>query len=209
MLGSKSRMGEYMSEKARYWSGVLYPENMIDDWESDIAKILQVPYCYCIHNKDCTTKKEVRKEHVHVIIAFGNTTTLKTALSVLNSLSAVGCVCCSTVEPVRSIRFMYDYLIHDTEDCKKKSKHLYDKSERISGNGFDIGSYEQVGVVQKLEMSKELADVLCEKGFEDYMTFYMYVMSNYGMEYFEIIKSSSGFYERLCKGNYLLHHNSL
>lgn len=32
----------------------------------------------------------------------------------------------------------YDYLIHDTDKCRKLGKHQYDPSERITGNGFDI-----------------------------------------------------------------------
>ena len=192
-----------MSEKARYWVGVCYPENMIPDWQSEINRILQLPFCYCIHNMDCTTSKEVRKEHVHIILVFPNTTTKKYALSVFNKLSFDNFVCCPSCENVHSIRFMYEYLIHNTEDCKKKGKFLYDVSCRISGNGFDIGQYEQISVQDKLKMSMELADIIVREGFEEYLSFYMFVVSNFDFEYFEIIKSNSGFFERLCKGNYL------
>lgn len=198
-----------MAEKARYWSAILYPENMIDNWEDEICKLLQLPFVYCIHNADCTTKKEARKLHVHLVIVFPNTTTKKYALSVFNKLSKEDSICCPVCENVHSIRYMYDYLIHDTDDCRKKHKHLYSASERISGNGFDIGSYEQISVQDKLKMSMELADIIVKEGFQEYLSFYMYVVSNFDFEYFEIIKSNSGFFERLCKGNYLRSRQGL
>ena len=198
-----------MADKARYWVGVCYPENMIDDWKDQISKILQLPYVYCLHNQDCTTSKEIRKIHLHLVIVFPNTTTKKYALSVFNKLSKDGLICCPSCENVHSIRFMYDYLIHDTEDCRKKHKFLYYPKDRVSGNGFDIGSYEQISVQDKLKMTMELADIIVKNGYEEYLSFYMFVVSNYDFEYFEIIKSNSGFFERLCKGNYLRNRQSL
>ena len=55
---------------------------------------------------------------------------------------------------------MYNYLIHDTEDSRKKHKHQYDKSERITGNNFDIGSYEQLSVDEKNSILVELEKLI-------------------------------------------------
>ena len=38
---------------------------------------------------------------------------------------------------------LYNYLIHDTDSCRKQGKYLYKVEDRICGNGFDIGLYEQ------------------------------------------------------------------
>ena len=70
------------SVKARYWWAVLYQENMVDGWRDNIEELLQLPYAYCEHVADVDGKGEHRKDHVHVIIVFGNTTTYKTAMSV-------------------------------------------------------------------------------------------------------------------------------
>ena len=35
-------------EKSKYWVGVLYPENMIEDWEDVIAEKVQLPFAYCV-----------------------------------------------------------------------------------------------------------------------------------------------------------------
>ena len=101
--------------KARFWATVLYPENMIDDWENKIDEILQIPYCYIIHDMDKDIKSEHRKTHVHLMLVFSNTTTQKHALAVANQLSKEGKKAASTIQAVIGIRNVYDYFIHDTD----------------------------------------------------------------------------------------------
>lgn len=198
--------------KARYWAGVCYPENMRPGWEDEVGDILQLPGSYCIHDKDHLAnykpKKDAddadrqRKKHVHFILAFGNTTTYSTALQTFLRLSADGKQCINKVEAVNNIRHMYDYLIHDTETCKKQGKYLYDKADRHDFNLFDIGAYEQVSAAEKTDMAQELADVIVDMNFTNFTKFYMYVKSNYDKTYFEVFKTYSGFFERLTRGNY-------
>ena len=58
--------------KSRYWVGVLYPENMIENWEDKIAEVLELPFAYCIHNVDKDTKSEHRKDHVYLVRGLKN-----------------------------------------------------------------------------------------------------------------------------------------
>ena len=188
---------------ARYWTGVLYPENMIDDWETEIGDIIQLPYAYCIHNTDTDSMSEHRKDHVHIIIAWPNTTTYKNAMSVFELLSAPGKSSLNTVQRCISIRGAYDYLIHDTESCKKKGKFLYPKENRITGNNFDIGAYEQLDLAVKNNMLKEMCDMIIKEGFVNFGDFYMYVVTNFeDFNYFDILKTYSGLLERLTKSNW-------
>ena len=129
-------------DKARFWVGVLYPENMREDWQECIGDLLELPYVYCVHDKDNDEVEDERKVHLHLIITFANTTTHKHAMSVFNQLSAEGKKCLSSCEAIINIRSKYDYLIHNTETAKKQGKHQYYANERISGNNFDIGEYE-------------------------------------------------------------------
>ena len=78
------------------------------------------------------------------------------ATNVMDLLSAEGKKAINKCEAVVGIRNVYDYLIHDTEDCRKKGKEQYDPSERITGNNFDIGAYEQLGTAEKNEMFLEM-----------------------------------------------------
>ena len=189
--------------KARFWWAVLYPENMLSDWEDKIGDIVQLPFCYCVHDKSKDTQSEHRKTHIHLILAFPNTTTYKHALSVFDLLSAADKKAVNTCEAVINIRNTYDYLIHDTDTCKKKGKELYPKTDRICGNTFDIGAYEQVGAKEKLDMCKELCDLILDNGLTNFADFYFLVMQLYeDSNYFECLKANSGFFERLTKANY-------
>jgi len=196
-------MAKFGESKQRYWVGVLYPENMKPDWQDTIGDDLQLPYAYCIHNADRDSKSEHRKDHVHIIIVFPNTTTYRNAMTVFSKLSAEGRSALNKCEPVTSIRHMYDYLIHDTETARKQKKELYDPGERITGNNFDIGAYEQIGVEEKKAMRRELERFLFAEEFKDYTEFYKAVIIHFDDEYPEIVVSYSAHFERLARGNYL------
>ena len=193
-----------MAEKNKYWTAVCYPENMVDDWKDRIGDLLQTPYCYCVHDQDTLAdSEEDRKVHVHIVNAFNNTTTYKHALSVFQSLSKPGTICVNTCKPVINIKHMYNYLIHDTEDCRKKGKHLYDVSERICGNNFDIGNFEQLSSAEKNDICYELCTLIVKEGYTNFTDFFVNAMGDFDSSYFEVIKTHSGLLERLCKGNYL------
>lgn len=199
-----------MINKSRYWIGVLYPENMIDNWEEEIGDIVQVPYAYCIHDADLTGKEEERKIHVHLILVFPNTTTYNHALKVFDLLSKSNFKAINTCQAVVSIRGSYDYLIHDTETAKKQNKKQYDPSLRITGNNFDIGSYEQLGIAERNDLCNQLCNIIIDEKFTNFTDFYEYCMINLFSEnsnYFEIIKSYSGLFERLTKGNFQKYGN--
>lgn len=189
--------------KARYWWGVLYPENMLDKWEEKIADTLQLPFAYAFHTADVDSKSEHRKDHIHLIVAFNNTTTYKHAMSIFDLLSADGKKALNKIEACVNIRHCYDYLIHDTDSCRKDGKHLYRLDERITGNLFDIGAYEQVGAAQKTAMLRELCDYIVEFRIQNMTDFYIAATQNFDDEYFEVIKTYNAMLERMTRGNYL------
>lgn len=199
-----------MINKARYWIGVLYPENMINDWEKEIGDIVQVPYAYCIHDADLAGKEDERKLHVHLILIFSNTTTYSHAFKVFDLLSKKGLRAINTCQAIVSIRGAYDYLIHDTETARKQNKKQYDPNLRITGNNFDIGAYEQLGLVEKNEMCNYLCNIIITEKFTNFVDFYEYCLLDLFDEdsnYFEIVKSYSGLFERLTKGNFQKYGN--
>lgn len=214
-------------QKAKYWTAVLYPESMIDDWENKISDLLQIPFEYCIHDKDnlgkviktvknkynkqitydasdfAIDKHEHRKVHVHLVICFPNTTTYKHALFVFQRLQE-NCIYC---EQVLNIRYLHEYLIHNTEKAKKDGKYQYSTKERISGNNFDIGAFEQISINDKRAMCKDLCDFVVDNCITNFTDFYVSAFEKFGNEYFEVLCSYSGLIERLCKGNYLSVYN--
>ena len=197
--------------KARYWCAVLYPENMLDNWQEVLGDKLGLPYCYCIHDKDSLAEYKAkaedeghdsRKVHVHMIITFPNTTTYKTAYNTFQRLAKEGAKCLAWCEAVNTIRNKYEYLIHNTETAKKQGKYQYLASERVCGNNFDIGAYEQTSQAEKDEMALELANCIIEYKSTNFTAFFRFALEKYGKDYFTVIKTNSGLFERLCKGNY-------
>lgn len=191
-------------EKTRYWVGILYPENMIDDWRDCIGDIVQVPYCYCVHDKDLLKDgDETRKCHVHLMLMFSNTTTHNHALDVYNLLSKDHCICCPDCFGIINVRSTYEYLIHNTDDSKKAGKYQYSPDDRIQGNNFDIGNFEQLSVAERKDIRSEMALLILDQHFTNYFDFYLYVISNYDTAYEDVLVSNSGHFERLIKGYYL------
>lgn len=191
--------------KSRYWWAVLYPENMVPDWESKIADLVQIPYAYCVHDLDHDSQSEHRKDHVHCILVFSNTTTYNHAFKVFDQLSASGSKALNTIQACVSVRYCYDYLIHDTEACRNSGKYQYPADFRITGNNFDIGCYEQLSLEEKQFMRDELSDWVVDNQIMNYALLYIQVVENFPPEYKNILSSYSSHFERLCKGNYQLY----
>lgn len=195
-----------MAEKARYWTAVCYPENMLSDWQQRIDDILEFPFAYCIHDLDHDLKSEHRKNHVHLLIVWPNNTTPKAVMELVLKLSAPDRKCCPAVQAVHDVRRMYDYLIHDTESCRKAGKELYDSSQRVTGNCFDIGLYEQISIEDKSAALKEICDYVVEANIKNFADIYVIVSTSEDfadLKYWEALRTYSGMIERLCKGLFL------
>ena len=188
--------------KCRYWWAVLYPENMREDWKESLGDIVQKPFAYCVHDKDSDGKKKQRKVHVHLMLVWNNNTTYNAAFRLFSKLNAKGKVSVNKIEPCEDVRHCYDYLIHDTEDCRKKKKFLYPASERITGNNFDIGAYEQFTLYDKKKKVQELSKILIDKSFDDYSEWFAYVVSLDDGLALDVALAYSGHFDRLCKGIY-------
>jgi len=125
-------------------------------------------------------------------------------MEVFELLSAPGQKAVNTCEAIINIRNAYDYLIHDTETCRKIGKEQYSKEERITGNNFDIGSYEQLGIADKNLISMELCEAIRNYGFTNFLDLYDYVMEEHSDDsnYFDVLQSRSGFLDRVIKGSF-------
>ena len=140
---------------------------------------------------------------MHLIVAFPNTTTYKHALNVMDLLSAEGKKAINKCEAVVGIRNVYDYLIHDTEDCRKKGKEQYDPSSVSRATTSTLVRMSSLARLRRTKCSWRWAK-LSEHGFTNYMDFYEYVVDTYDdMNYIEVMRAYSFHFERLTRGN---HH---
>lgn len=188
-------------QKSRYWVAVCYQENMRDDWREWIEDGLQLPMAYCEHTTDTDSRSEHRKDHVHIILAWPGPTTYKNAMEVFGLLSAPGKRCVNRCEAVINMRHMYDYLIHDTEACKKAGKEPYPPESRILGNSFDIGAFEQLSETEKREIIQEMVGFIRDNGLVNFLDLYeMCVIQDRAVDMIDILRGNSAFFQRLLDG---------
>lgn len=193
------------SQNAKYWTSIFWLESAPANWKDVISEKLQIPYCYCIHDKDVNEGDEdKRKPHVHLIMAFPNTTTYNHALQTFQELIPNAAI----VKRVINIRYMYNYLIHDTDDARSKNKFQYSPEERITGNDFDIGAFEQVSVAEKHKMIKQLIDFIRDNGFTNMIDFFNNLETCFDDSYLDIVYGYHSLLEAFCRGNYLKQKNS-
>lgn len=193
--------------KNRQWTGVLYNENMRENWREEIENLVQLPFAYCVHDKGLQLEDgEHRKVHTHLILVWPAPTTYKHATEVFDRLSAPNKRCFAAIEPVYNARRMYDYLIHDTEDCRKKGKYAFSPSDRVTGNLYDIGAYSQVSVTEKNEAFDKLTDMVFAYEVQNYADFILRAREQFPEEWDlmrDVIRGYSGYFDRLIKGVYL------
>lgn len=193
--------------KNRSWWAVLYNENMRPDWRDEVSNLVQLPFAYCVHDKGLQLEDgEKRKVHTHMILVWPAPTTYKHACEVFGRLSLEGKRAFNAIEPVYNSRHAYDYLIHDTEDCRKKGKFVFPREERVTGNLYDIGNYEQVSVTEKNEAFDRLTELVLVQEITNYADFVEAAIGNYPDErdlMRDVIRGYSGYFDRLIKGVYL------
>lgn len=197
--------------KNRQWTAVLFNENMREGWQEEIENLVQLPYAYCVHDKGLALENgEHRKVHTHVILVWPAPTTQKHAIEVFDRLSAPGKKAFAAIEPVYNAGRMYDYLIHDTEDCRKKGKYQFSRKERITGNNYDIGAYVQVSMTEKNEMFDALTDLVLTELIGNFAEFISAARIRYPEQadlVREVVRGHSGYFERLTRGIYLMGEN--
>lgn len=116
-----------MAQKNKWWCFEVYQEH----WNDEVVAYLEnthLEIVAALHDKDVTEKGEPKKPHYHVLVKYGNTTTLNCIEDIFGSIAANG-----VVFPVTSPRGMYRYLRH----LDNPEKHQYGDDVYIYFNGFD------------------------------------------------------------------------
>lgn len=150
-------------EKSRYFTFLLYPDSIPEDWEMRL-ELLGVPMAISpLHDKDLSTVEgqKYKKPHYHVIYVAKNPVT---ANSVRNKLKKVlGNQSVALVQiVVRGIENMYLYLTHESVDAIAKNKTIYDKKDIKLINNFDIDRYVILDEYEKKDLRNLLIELICK-----------------------------------------------
>ena len=150
-------------DKARYFTFLLYPESIPEDWIEKL-ELLGVPIAISpLHDKDLSDVKgqKYKKAHYHVIYVAKNPVTVDSVRKRIQR--ALGNKSISMVQIViQSIENMYLYLTHESKDAIAKNKHVYDKEDIKLLNNFDIDRYITLDVEDKDDLLNEVCDMIDE-----------------------------------------------
>ena len=129
-------------EKSRYFTFLLYPESIPEDWELRL-ELLGVPIAISpLHDKDKSSVEGqmYKKAHYHVIYIAKNPVTVDSVRKRIQRI--LGKQSISMVQIVtRSVENIYLYLTHESKDAIAKKKHVYDKKDIKLLNNFDVDRF--------------------------------------------------------------------
>ena len=125
--------------KGRFFTFLLYPESLPEDWELQL-EMLGAPMAISpIHDKDKSRVEgqEFKKAHYHVIYVAANPVTTHSVRMKIQRM--LGKESIAKVQFVKqSMENMYLYLTHESKDAIAKNKQKYDKKDIKELNNFDL-----------------------------------------------------------------------
>jgi len=170
-------------EKARYFTFLLYPESIPEDWILKL-ELLDLPIAISpIHDKDISTVEgqKFKKPHYHVIYVAKNPVTAHSVR--MRIKRALGSESVAMVQIIKSsMENMYLYLTHESKDAIAKNKHIYDKSNIKLLNNFDIDRYVALDVEEKEEMFNLVCELIDDHDLANIRELRRFVKA-YGPEY--------------------------
>ena len=195
-------------EKARYFTFLLYPESIPNDWELKL-ETLGVPIAVSpLHDKDKSNVEgqKYKKPHYHVIYIAKNPVTADSVRKKIKLL--LGEKSLAMVQVVLNVENTYLYLTHESKDAIAKKKHVYDKADIKLINNFDIDRYVTLDVEEKAELFNVVVSLIRAYTLQNIFDLYDFIDENgeaYGLNINlvnEVISGKTGFMKLLFDGAY-------
>lgn len=169
--------------KGRYFTFLLYPESIPEDWETQL-EMLGAPIAISpIHDKDKSDSEfqEYKKAHYHVIYVAANPVTSHSVRMKIQRI--LGKESVAKVQFVKqNMENMYLYLTHESKDAIAKNKYKYDKKDIKELNNFDLDRYITLDVEDKDDMLNDVCDLIDEHDLANMRELRRFV-KRYGEEY--------------------------
>ena len=148
-------------DKARYFTFLLYPESIPEDWEMKLESIGLPIAISPLHDKDLSDVEgqKYKKAHYHVIYVAKNPVTTDSVRKKVRQI--LGDKSVSMVQiVVQSMENIYLYLTHESKDAIAKKKRVYDKKDIKLLNNFDIDRYITLDAEDKDDMLNLICDLI-------------------------------------------------
>lgn len=193
-------MSSKKSIKSRYFTFILYPESIPDDWMLKL-ELIGLPIAISpLHDKDKSDVigQQYKKAHYHLVYIANNPVTAESVR--LKIKRTLGDKSISHVQVIKTnVENAYLYLTHESKDAIAKHKHVYPRGDITHLNNFDIDRYITLSVEDKEAMLNLLCDVIDTVGLANMRELSRYIKSNgqyHGIESMkqvnDIVKGSTG-----------------
>lgn len=179
-------------EKARYFTFLLYPDSIPEDWEMRL-ELIGVPIAVSpLHDKDLSSVEGqlYKKAHYHVIYVAKNPVTADSVR--VRIKRALGEQSVALVKIILNIENMYLYLTHESKDAIEKKKHKYDKADIKHINNFDIDRYITLDAEQKDDILDEVCNIIADYRLANILELKNFVSekgAEYGLPTMKVINS--------------------
>ncbi len=85
-------------------------------------------YAYAYHNKDLKEDGTPKEPHIHLVLVTYNTCSVSAIRRWFSGYVDSNGEITTTAQICNDVFSMYDYLTHNTKECREQGKYLYDKS---------------------------------------------------------------------------------
>lgn len=195
--------------KKRNWAFIVYPSkeqlevidsdydgsdgygSVPDNWRETL-NVSGLMYAISpLHDKDVLDdgSGKFKKPHYHVIVVYGSPTTYKNVKNLTDSLNS------PAPQPLEQVKGYYRYFTHEDNP----EKYQYDKSDIVTGGGFNILDFVEITKSQIFKIKFELQALIREQNFLEYQEFMDYIQDNLNLEEYEIASSNTLFFNAYLK----------
>lgn len=174
-------------EKERYWSIVVYPDSVPENWLQYLSETGLEIGISPLHDKDKNIVDDTQKKpHYHILLCFNGPTTYKRVERIANTLNAP--IPKRVISPIGLIR----YFTH--KDNPEKAQY---NEEDIRGiNGFDYKEFLGMSVSQQNAMCIAIIKLINNQGIEEYSDLVDYVIKEELSDMVTLIKDKVNFFDK-------------
>jgi hypothetical protein len=168
--------------KSRYWTCILYPDSMMQNWQDILDNQCISWICSPLHDKDLDTDGKLKKAHYHLIYAIyeNGSSEFSLAKKINESIKAFG-----NPEPVKQKSAMFAYLTHENQ----KDKYHYSRLDITHSFGIDLTDFEKLSKDEEDKIFDEIENFMDENCIGYYNILLKIVKENNNVEWKRFIRS--------------------
>lgn len=164
----QEKSSKNIDDRSRSWCFVMYPESAPENWQEIIADYGAAFAVSPLHDKDVNSDGEPKKPHYHVTLAHQNKKSFAQVSELTAKLNAT--IPQKVANMVGNIR----YMIH--KDNPEKAQ--YEKSDIITGCGFDIENFLSRTKTESRTIMREIYAFIRESDINEFCDLMDYAFDN-------------------------------